>query len=129
VSFDSLLTHTVSLVRRLDSGVDDDYGQAITDETVVSAVRASIQPKSDREAALVSQAGTAVSDHVIYIRPLDVSTADLVVHDRAACGLADDLPDGRYELIGTPAAAGLGHHLELDARLIVAPELELVPAS
>lgn len=132
MSFDSLLTHTVSLVRRLDLELDDEYGQATTVETVVATVAAAIQPRSETatsETGSVGQAGPALMDTRIFLRPLEISTGDYVVHDAAACGESNDLPDGRYELVGTPHAAGLGHHMELDARLIRSEALELAPSS
>lgn len=124
MSFDSLLTHVVAVRRREVVG-EDEHGQDETVESTIATVRASIQPQRWRELPRVSEAGPAIGTHVIYLRPLDVLTSDAVIHDPAACDASDDLPWGRYELVGTPAAAGLGHHLELDAVLTAAPELEL----
>jgi len=125
VSFDSLLRHTVTIVRSFDDGTEDEYGQPETSQVVVATVRAAIQPRADREATLTTQAGVVVADHLIYLRPTDVTTADYVVHDPTTCDAPDDLAYERYEIVGTPNAAGIGHHLELDARLISSPVLDL----
>jgi len=122
VSFDALLTHTVTVVRTYDDGTDDEYGQPETSEAVIATVQAAIQPKAEREATLTTQAGVVVADHLIFLRPTDVTTADHLVHDPATCAAPDDIGPGRYEIVGTPNAAGLGHHLELDCRLVASPE-------
>jgi hypothetical protein len=89
-------------------------------------VRAAIQPRrrgGDREAPLVSEAGVTLSDHVIYMRPTDITTADAIEHDASVCPVLNDLPTCRFEIVGVPNAAGLGHHLEIDAKLVATPEL------
>ena len=123
MSFDSLLTHTVTIRRVYDLGTDDEYGQPLTTEADLATVKAAVQPRSEREVATVHQAGPAIADHVIFLRPTDVTTADVIVHDPVVCGLTNDLPLCRFQLVGTPLAAGLGHHLELDAVLVAAPTL------
>lgn len=119
--FGSRLTHTVTILRATGSGVFDDYGHETSTPSESAALKAAIQPRTEREQALLSQAGAAVSDHVIYMYPADLSTADAIYHDAAECPVENDLPTSRYEVIGVPNAAGLGHHLEVEARLVASP--------
>ncbi len=118
MSFGSRLTHTVAIVRKADAHTLDDYGQPVTSDAVLRTVKAAIQPRRENEQAAVSQAGPAAGDHVIFMFPTDVTTADAIFHDRTVCPLTADLPTARYEIVGVPNAAGLGHHLEIQARLV-----------
>jgi head-tail adaptor len=122
MSFGSRLTHTVDIIRETDSGTLDDYGQPVTTEAVLATVKAAIQPRSQREIALISQGGAAVSDHVIYLFPTELTSADAILHDSADCPVLKDLPTSRFEVIGVPNAAGLGHHLEVAARVVASPQ-------
>lgn len=121
MGIDRFLNHRVSILRRVASGADEYEQPIVSEETLASAVAAGIQPRTGREVDSVSGAGAALSDHVIYMLPRDVTTADVVLHEQAACTAANDLPDGRYEIVATPDAAGGGHHLELAAKLVSAP--------
>jgi hypothetical protein len=116
----SLLNHVVHLERDVDTGDEDEYGHATTAPSIGQDFRAAIQPKSAREVALLSQAGADIADWTIYLLPRDVDTADKIVHVSADCPVreAADLPDATFELSGIRNAAGLGHHLEADARLV-----------
>jgi hypothetical protein len=122
MSFGSRLTHTVTIVRASSSGDpddDDEYGQPVETEGTHATVKAAIQPLTrDTEQPLTTQAGAATADHRIYLFPMDITTADAIVHEAQACPMRPDLPDGRYEVTAVPDAAGLGHHLEVEARLI-----------
>jgi hypothetical protein len=120
MSFASRLTHTVHLVRDVPGATDDEYGQPVTVTEIGENFRAAIQPKTAREIALVTQAGAAYTDTTIFCLPRLMTTADKIVHVAASCPVpaAADLPDGTYELSGVRNAAGLGHHLEVDARVI-----------
>lgn len=118
MSFGSRLQHTVSIVRQDDNGTFDDYGQPVTVDEVLSTVKAAIQPRNERERDSASQGGPAVGDHVIFMFPTDLTTADAIFHDDTICPLVSDLPTSRFEIVGVPNAAGLGHHLEVQARLI-----------
>jgi head-tail adaptor len=126
------LNHRVTINRAVVTfdGPDvvlDDHGQPVVTDTVIATVAAGIQPKSARELAQLNQAGVASSTHSIYLLPTDVSTADRIVHVASACPLTVDLPDGTYQVIGVPDAAGAGHHLELDAQLVGATQSALAP--
>lgn len=120
MSIGSRLTHTVSIARTstsTDPNDDDEFGQPTTTETY-ETVKAAIQPKKAEEIALTTQAGAVVSDHRIYLLPTSISTADAIIHEAQACPMSPDLPDARYEITSVPDAAGLGHHLELESKLI-----------
>ncbi|HEX5013009.1 MAG TPA: hypothetical protein VFV72_02535 [Candidatus Limnocylindrales bacterium] len=128
MSISRYLNHRVAIVASRsvlddqDEPTVDEYGQPVrADVTVASNVAAGIQPKSERELAAISQAGVAESTHTIYMLPRLVSTADTIVHDPDDCPLSVDLPAARYLVTGVPDAAGAGHHLEIDARLLGAP--------
>lgn len=122
----SLLTHRVNLVRRValvdvagDPVLDED-GHAQRTEHTVPNVAAAIQPISTKERAALHQAGATVGTHRIYALERSITTSDFVEHDPDACPLpaGQDLGPGRYELHAVQDAAGLGHHLEIDATLI-----------
>lgn len=121
MSIGSRLTHTVTIERFSSSGDPDDdteYGQPVRTPSTLATIKAAIQPKSDREIALTTQAGAALADYRIYVLPTDLTTADAIVHDAQDCPMRPDLPDGRFQIVGVPDAAGLGHHLEVDAKLV-----------
>lgn len=120
MSFDSLLTHTVHIERDVTLGTEDDYGQPETTTEIGEPFKASIQPRSAREMALTTQAGAPVSDHTIFMRTRLLDTADKIVHDSSDCSVAEtgDFADVVFEITGIRNAAGLGHHLEVDANLI-----------
>lgn len=122
MSFGARLTHTVSVVRKADAGTFDDYNLPITSDVVIETVKAAIQPRiiprSQQEVPSFSQGGASFSDHVIFMFPTDLTTADAILHDAATCPLLRDLPTSRFEIVGVPNAAGLGHHLEVQARQI-----------
>lgn len=117
---ETLLTHRVTLVRRaavLEGGrpVLDEDGHVQHAEQRTSGIAAAIQPLTSRERASQHQAGLTVSTHRIYAVGLRVTTADAIDHDPDACPQEPDLPAVRYELNGVADAAGIGHHLEIDA--------------
>jgi hypothetical protein len=117
------LNHVVHLERDETTGTEDDYGHAVTAPATGEDFRANIQPKSAREVALLSQAGAAIGDWTIFTLPRLIVPADKVIHDSSTCPVAEaaDLPDATFELTGVRNAAGLGHHLEIDARLVGSP--------
>lgn len=117
----SRLTHTVTIEPSTFDGVpgnDDEYGQPDRVPGTPVTVKAAIQPKSDQEIALTTQAGGALADYRIYLLPMSLTTSAAIVHDAQDCPMRPDLPDARFEIIGVPDAAGLGHHLEVDAKLV-----------
>lgn len=120
----SLLTHRVALVRRgpaLDGAgqeILDDYGHAVLVETETPGLAVAIQPRSATEMAASHQAGAEIATHRIYALDRSITAADALIHDPATCPVAADLPAGRYELSSSADAAGVGHHLELDAVLV-----------
>jgi hypothetical protein len=132
---ETLLTHRVSRIRRIgvldDEGqpTTDEYGQPLSVEDAEPGIAVAIQPKTAREAAAFHQAGAAISTHTIYAVDRTILAADAIYHDPDACPVVKDLPRGRYELSGVPDAAGLGHHLEIDATLVSLPEPAATPGS
>jgi head-tail adaptor len=121
MSFGSRLTHTVSVIRATEGALDE-YGQPTVTESVLATPKAAIQPRSEREKALIGQGGAAISDFVIYLFPTELNTSDAILHDEAACPLTSDLPTSRFEITGISNAAGLGHHLEVAARMVASPQ-------
>lgn len=122
MSFAARLTHTVSIIRQDKTGAESDYGHPVTEDQVLSTVKAAIQPRNGREADLVSQGGPAVGDHVIFLLPTDLTTADAILHDHLACPVTADMPSARFEIEVIRNAAGLGHHLEVDVTLVGSPQ-------
>ena len=86
-------------------------GQPVYAWATLATVNGSIQPKTAREVALESQGGATITDTKIYLEPTDVLAADRI-------RLAADTSGPYYEITGVRDAAGRGHHLELDARLV-----------
>jgi len=129
VSFNALLRHTVTIERPYsvpDGGEPalDEYGQPIHVPVELGSVMGLVQPRSalsrsTRELPSVSEAGTVISDHVVYL-PIgtDIAESDRIVHG------------GRtYEVQLVRDAAGHGHHLEVDVRLVRSPALSLSVSS
>jgi len=109
MGFDDRLLHSL-VIERATEGAADEYNQPARTYEAFAEVRGLVQPKTVREVALVSQAGAVVSTHTIYLRPTDLREADRIRFD----------PDDgrRYEVVGVRDAAGLGHHFEVDARMV-----------
>jgi hypothetical protein len=113
----SRLLHALTIERPV-YGADDEYGQPTRTYQTLSTVRGLPQPKSLREMAAVHQAGSIVGDWTVFLNPTDLDAADRIVHDPALCGAVNDLPAGVLEPTGVRNAAGVGHHLEVDARWV-----------
>jgi hypothetical protein len=111
MSFDDALIHSL-VIERATNGALDEYNQPSQTWATLSEVRGLIQPKSVQEVAQLNQAGAVVSTHTIYMRPTAVQPADRIRFE----------PDDgrRYEIDGVRDAAGLGHHYEIDARVVEA---------
>ena len=86
----------------------DGYGQPVTSEGTVATVAGLVQPRRAREVAAASQAGANIGAHVGYLDPLP----GLVTGDWIEVGGV------RYDILGVYDAGGVGHHLELDLRLV-----------
>lgn len=118
--------HTLTIERPFgvdtgDPGIDvDDWGQPVRvyDETFAE-IRGLIQPKTAREMDLVSQAGTEVADHTIYMLRRDITTSDRIL---------DTTPGGtgaRYEVLGIrDHNYGSLAHMAVDARRVSSPTLQ-----
>lgn len=140
MSFDSLLQHRVTIERPVvqmdgDEIVTTEFGQYETERAVLAtAVPAQVQPlrqiaRTLREVIQTNDAGVVVGDYRIYMRPRDISTADLIAFDDVAdwvlAGVYGATEDTRLEVLAIRNAAGRNHHLELEARVIVAPHTEV----
>lgn len=112
----SRLLHAL-VIERPVYGADDEYGQPTRSYAVLDVVKGLPQPKTLREMEAVHQAGTVVGEWTVFLNPVDLGEADRIVHDPALCGAPNDLPAGIFEPTGVRNAAGVGHHLEVDARL------------
>ncbi len=93
-----------------DPLTNDENNQPIRDYAAISTVRGWVQPREAEEVAQINQGGVVVSDHRIYLAPTDVRAADRIRFD----------PDDgrRYEITAVRDAAGMGHHLELEAEMV-----------
>lgn len=108
MSFADRLIHTL-VIERATYGSPDDYGQPAQTWATLDTVPGLVMPKAAREVALVSQGGAEIGDHTIFMAPRDITPADRVK-------LSPD--DGRiFELTGVRNL--IGHHLEIDARVVV----------
>lgn len=108
----AMLIHRLAVLRYAE-GARDEYGNpAQTQSVLASGVRGLVQPKNVREMAQPSQGGPVTSDHTIFLWPIDVHESDVIRFD----------PDDgrRYQVDGVRDAAGIGHHLELDAHMVEA---------
>jgi hypothetical protein len=110
--FADRLIHPLNIVRQpWDDANRDEHGQPTPGVPSVTAVSGLVQPKSAKEVANITQAGAAVSDHVIFLPVVDLIAADAIEHD----------PDDgrRYEIVGVREFAfGSSPHLEVDARMV-----------
>jgi hypothetical protein len=119
------LIHTLTVERPFGADADanlatdlDEWGQPVREFVEYATVRGLIQPKTARELALASQAGTEVADHTIYMLRTDLTTADRL-RDATTGG-----PGGLYEIVGIrDHAFGTLAHLAVDARRFEAPAL------
>jgi hypothetical protein len=124
VSYADRLIHTLSVVRQVDTGSKDDYGQPITTPTTRS-VSGLPQPKRVREVAAIHESGASIGSWTIFLLMDDVIESDSIDHVAATCPVTDDLPDMHWNITGVRNAAGLGHHLEVDASVVGGPALEV----
>lgn len=105
MTFRARLIHTVE-IQRATAGAADDYGQPARTFASIGTERCLIQPKSGRELAQVNEAGPVRGEYRVFMLPTDVTEADhLVRQDTAEV----------FEIGFVADAAGVGHHLELDA--------------
>jgi hypothetical protein len=120
--------HTLVIERPfgIDANTDmeldvDEWGQPLTEyDTSFAKVSGLIQPKTDREVALASQAGADVGSHTIYMHRTDITTRDRVV-DTTPGGTG-----GRYQVVGIrDHNFGNLAHLAVDARRVQSPDLAI----
>lgn len=115
MSYGSLLRHRATIRRRGDTpGADTtDWNQepeAMTDQA--TGVRCRIDETRGRQVSLPDEAGPVVIDATGYfLRGTDVTEGDQVRRTRPT-------PIRDYEVLLVRDAAGAGHHLEADLRLV-----------
>lgn len=116
MSFDSLLNRTCAIERPyavldIDAAPTfDDYGQPIRGyASVTEEVPCAIQLLGGQEVPLVSDAGTVIYDHMIFMRPNDLTEADRI--HRTDTG---DV----FEVVSQGDAGGRGNHLQVRAKLV-----------
>lgn len=108
MSFDSRLRHTL-VVERASSSAVDDWNAAVLEWAAIATIAGLVQPKTAREVNQQNEAGAVLTTHTIYCRPADIEPGDRI---RVSAGPMA----GLYQVEGIRNAAGLGHHLEIDAR-------------
>lgn len=137
MSYAARLIHRLQVVRKVATldedgqAVLDEYGQPIRSDSSYTT-QGLPQPKNVREVLRVSEAGVAIGTWTIFLLPVVISEADSIRHVAADCPVAAgaDLPDMRWNVTGARDSAGLGHHLEVDARLVGTDDaLEREPAA
>jgi hypothetical protein len=99
------------VIERVTNGAEDDYGMpAQTWAAYGDPVAASVQPIDVTELPQLSQGGPVASDHVIFMLPPGPHEGDRIRFEP---------DDGRmYQVDGVRDAAGVGHHLEVDAHMV-----------
>lgn len=104
------LVHRLAVERSAGNGVVDELNHEGRAWSTVATVDGLVQPKRVTEVAQLNEAGAVVSDHTIFLLPVDLREADRIRFE----------PDDgrRYEVRGVRDAAGIGHHLEVDARMV-----------
>lgn len=117
-AFDDQLIHSVT-IRRATQGAEDDYGQPALTWADLATVQALIQPRNTRlgggqaEELTTHGGGTSITDHNIFLRPTDITSADEVYATDAGTYTGKT-----FEVILVRDAGGQGHHLEVSVRLI-----------
>lgn len=105
MSFDSRLVHTIA-IERATPGTVDDYNQPSETWATIATVPALVQPKSGRELAQLNNAGPVRFEYRIFMRVTDVAEGDHLVRQD---------PGEVYQIGFVADAAGIGHHLEIEA--------------
>ena len=99
--------HTLTIEHRI-IGASDAWGHAevtFSDETGVPGL---VQERTGREINGPKLGGTVIADALIFLAgDTDVAEEDRILHGERA-----------YEVLYVKDAAGLGHHLEVDARSV-----------
>ena len=111
--------HSLVVVRPDHSGALDAEGADLGVPTGAERVSASfvglIQPKSGRERATATGEGPSVGAFRIYLPIRDLGPDDVL----RKTGTPDSDLNGDYRVIFVGNAAGMGHHLEVDADRLV----------
>lgn len=112
MSLAARLIHTLEIWRpTFDESDLDERGQPAVHQALLATVPGLVQPKSVREIALISQAGTTIGDYTIHLEPTDLAESDRIDHVVASGGRES------YELTGIRRFDfGSFPHFEIDAR-------------
>lgn len=97
----------------------EDRGHPATTATDGATYAGWIQPRSSREVASVASDGVNIGSHRIYLEPAALAVLD--VDDRLRKDATEPGADlaGTYRIIAIRNAAGVGHHVEIDADRII----------
>ncbi len=116
MTFDNLLNRECAIERPYAVlGLDlaptfDEYNQPIRAyASVTEEVRCAIQPLGGREVPLVTDGGAVIYDHIIFMRPTDLTEADRI--HRTDTGEV-------FEIVTQGDGGGRGQHIEIKARLV-----------
>lgn len=117
-----LLRHSIVLVRdgspaALDAE-GDDRGHPGTTPSDVATYAGLIQPKTARERLSVAGSDVNVGSHRIYLEAAAIGSVDVDDRLRKDATAPDADLAGEYRIVAIANAAGMGHHLEVDADLI-----------
>jgi hypothetical protein len=105
----------VHTVRDDDIDARDGYGQPVISEVVRTEVQGLIQPRTVTEIPATHDAGAEITDHRIYLEPMELVAADAI----------EDAGGRRYEIKGIRRLEfGTTPHLEVDAKLVGYPVAE-----
>lgn len=115
MSFGNRLVHELVHVATPLSGTDDEYGQPVPGTPVQTTIRGLVQPRTVREMADSRSIGSEIADHVIFLLPMRLSSADHFVYD-----------GDRYDIAGIRSYEfGRTPHFEVDAvRVLSSDEIE-----
>ena len=94
-------------IERATEGALDDYRMPAQTWATLTTTPGWVQPKSATDMAMMSQGGPVSSTHTIYLPVIDLRESDRIMYDGK-----------QYEVVGVRDAAGIGHHLEVDATLV-----------
>jgi hypothetical protein len=105
-----ILIHNVVVISRTGAGTFNDYNQEDMTESESDPIAARISPLSGEELVQFNEAGVNVTDHKMRVNPTTIAGSDVVRFD----------PDDgrRYEVVRVRDAAGMGHHLVVDLRMV-----------
>lgn len=115
-AFTSQLKHTITIRRysqAAPSADGEDYGHGTRTVADLATIKALVQFRTGMEESTSHDAGTQVTDHVVFTTMTDVSAAD-EVYAVAAGGYTGKT----FKVEWVKDAGGQSHHLELGCQLV-----------